>query len=43
MKKKENKVDKYSKKVVDKLIDVVDSDIPYGAFCAILARIYWAL
>nr|DAM07195.1 MAG TPA: hypothetical protein [Caudoviricetes sp.] len=28
---------------VDILIDIVDSDIPYCAFCAILARVYWML
>lgn len=29
-------------KAIDRLIDIVDSDVPYCAFCAIMARIYWA-
>nr|DAH67808.1 MAG TPA: hypothetical protein [Caudoviricetes sp.] len=30
-------------RIISTLIDIVDSDIPYCAFCAILARVYWML
>lgn len=42
-KKKVKETSKLPDKALDKLIDFIDNDIPYGVFCAILVELYWAL